>query len=429
MRLIVLVVAVCFLCSEAAIYKGALKTTDRWHYLGKFCFSNTPNEYGRFQFTINTANQGLQIMLYLSTQTEGNSTGAWADVYNNRNTYSCQELVNKHLGTAIKNITSGLTDVWETSSSVRPYYWYVAVADCSSATGIDIDSYDLVFLNPGGQWFTQFSFDEQEVLQYYIFFTLWYLGLLIAHAWGVWQLIKTHSFHPIVRLLTASLTCATVSILCITIHYGIYKDNGVGAPGLRGLGELMSMSGELLLMFLCILIGKGWAISTIQLSGRNQLIISMSIFVVSYLALFIWDNAGRDPASTNYFYDSYPGYIVIALRVALAGWLVWNLRGTLRLESLPEKRKFYHIFGSFYTIWFLMLPFLVLIALAFADYLRFKLIQGMLVTVDALAFAALVALLWPTRAAQIFDIKAAPYLLSQDGGKYGATASAMSDDL
>jgi len=180
------------------------------------------------------------------------------------------------------------------------------------------------------------------------------------------------------------------------------------------------MGSNLLLMFLCILIAKGWAITSHYLSQKNVVLIVMALFILGYLILFIWDNFGRDPAATLYFYESVPGVIVLVIRTVLVVWFFWCLRDTLRLENLPERREFYKIFGLCYSIWFIMLPIVVFI-LSFVDpWVRFKIVRGISVAIDFAGLSALAFLLWPTRAQNYFTIRTTSQLLEEDKTeKYG----------
>lgn len=193
-------------------------------------------------------------------------------------------------------------------------------------------------------------------------------------------------------------------------------------------------------MFLCILIAKGWAITTSYLTEKHIILIVNALLVLAYLALFVWDRVATDPASTLYFYDTIPGIVVVVLRVGILGWFLWSLRNTIRLESLPEKRNFYMIFGACYSAWFLLLPLIVLFAYFLAPHVRFRAIQGLSISVDFLGLAALAVLLWPSRASKsgpspdpsissrshsptrYFVIKASPQLLTVKDGGYGSTA-------
>jgi len=422
-----IIVLVFFSISDGAVYEGRLKTQSQWHFFHKFCFSNQFNSTGYFEFVVNTANNyngSLQMMLYLGVgETD---SGSWDAAYNARNEKSCAELVAMHRdGSAgITPVKNGQIYRFSPFQVTRAYFWYAAVADCDSLSGIDI-IYQAQFINPGGIWDAQFSYDEQGVLQMYITFAIFYIILMLVHFWGVWQMTKDDSWHPIVRILTAALFSEFLSCIMELIHYSIYVNDGIGALGMHSVGELLDMTSQILLMFLCILVAKGWAITSSLLTHKQALIIILGFFLISYLSLFIWDNAGRDPASTIYFYDSVPGLIVILMRVAMTAWFLWCLRSTLSFEMLPDKRRFYILYGFFYTIWFLILPGIVALALVFAEWERFKTVKALTLTADSLAFLSLVILWWPSRASSLFKFKPIESLISIDDLRknYGSDSS------
>jgi len=310
---------------------------------------------------------------------------------------------------------SGKPGYFTPASFQVPYFWYLAVADCSSKT-LDIESYEFLFTNPEyGPWEKQFSFDRWGIGQTYIAFFVLYIILLALNIYGSIQLYKVEAYHPLVKILTIAITMEFFDVFFQMIHYSIYAGDGVGAPALESFGNLLNMGSNLLLMFFCILVAKGWAITSNYLSQKNIVLIVMSLFILGYLFLFIWDNFARDPALTLYFYESVPGVIVLILRTVLVIWFLWSLRDTLRLENLPERRQFYKIFGIAYSIWFLLLPLFVFI-LSFVDpWVRFKIIRGISIAIDFAGFGALVFLLWPTRAQNYFTIRQTSQLLEKGG--------------
>jgi hypothetical protein len=319
---------------------------------------------------------------------------------------------------------TGLQGVISMSQFARSYYWFVALADCTAST-INVPNYVVNWTNPGGFWTRNFSYDQQGLVFIYIFYTVFYFILVLAHGWAIYQQHQAEQWHPVIRVLSVAIGLGFLSVIAELTHYLIYAGNGIGVPAILGFGDLMTMASQVVLMFQCILIAKGWAITTSYLTDKYIVLVVMALFVVAYLALFIWDKAAPNPASVLFFYESIPGIIVSILRVLTCGWFVWSLRNTIRLESLPEKRMFYFVFGGSYTVWFLLLPLIVLIAVFLAAWVRFRIITALMVTSDFLGLSALAFLLWPSRASNYFVIKASPQLLSVKGGGgtgYGTTA-------
>jgi hypothetical protein len=175
---------------------------------------------------------------------------------------------------------------------------------------------------------------------------------------------------------------------------------------------------DIILALLVILIAKGWAVTTTQLEKRDRMgiIVMVCILSLGYLILFIWDYAGQDPAATLYFFESAPGYIVIILRMATLVWFIYSLWATLRLETLPEKRRFYFVFGGIYTVWFLIVPIAVIIAAAVSPHWRQKVVTDFKGVMDFFSLAIMAGLFWPTYARRFFIITPGQGLISKEGG-------------
>jgi len=344
-----------------------------------------------------------------------------------RNGWSCERLVDSHRQSGKALIKSGQSGAFYPSQSSRAYFWYFAIADCANTSdGMDVQ-YNIKYLNPGNYWWAHFSYDEQGIPQMYIAFTLFYIILLIFQVQSAVSLYQIESFHPIVRLLTATVVVQLLSVTTELIHYLIFADNGIGAPALKGLGDMSSFAAQVMMMFMCILVAKGWTITTNYLTDRVAILIITCLYFIAHLSLFIWDYVGRDPASTLYFYASIPGLLVILLRLGLTGWFLWSLSKTVQLETVTEKRTFYLYFGGSYTLWFLLLPAIVAFALVLEPWYQMRTVTGMMLSADALAMMWFVVLLSSSRAHRYFNIKATPQLLAEQqrlAGSYGAISVA-----
>jgi len=366
-------------------------------------------------FTIKTSNPNLKAYLYLHDRNQTLQGHDWDKVYNiwqTNKSYDCNNLTSGFLQK--RDIISDKPGSFTPISNMVPYFWFLVVADCS-ASSINVESFDVSFTNPYyGKWEQQFSFDRWGIGQTYIAFFIFYIVLVALHLWGCYSLYRVEAYHPIVKLLTGAILFGFFDVFFQMIHYSIFAGDGVGAPFLESLGNLLTMGSNLLLMFLCILVAKGWAITTQYLSQKNFVLIFMSLFILFYIFLFIWDNFARDPALTLYFYESVPGVIVLFIRTVIVVWFIWCLRNTLRLENLPQRRQFYQIFGISYMIWFLALPLSVLICSAIDPWYRFKIVRGLSIVIDFVGFGALAYLLWPSRASTYFTIRTTSQLLDED---------------
>jgi len=66
-----------------------------------------------------------------------------------------------------------------------------------------------------------------------------------------------------------------------------------------------------------------------------------------------------------------------------------------RQQQQREKRYYLLIFGIVYTIWFLYLPVMVVIATSIAEYYRYKIVQGVSLCMQTAAYSFMVFLQLP----------------------------------
>eukprot|EP00455_Lapot_gusevi_P029450 TRINITY_DN3152_c0_g2_i4.p3 TRINITY_DN3152_c0_g2~~TRINITY_DN3152_c0_g2_i4.p3 ORF type:complete len:103 (+),score=46.79 TRINITY_DN3152_c0_g2_i4:220-528(+) len=84
-------------------------------------------------------------------------------------------------------------------------------------------------------------------------------------------------------------------------------------------------------------------------------------------------------------------------------FLSW-LRESHDAENDPEKKAFYWRLGVSYGWWFASLLVVVLIAGILSPWVREKVVTTIQLTVDVVAYAGMVFLLWPSRANNNFKI-------------------------
>ena len=266
-----------------------------------------------------------------------------------------------------------------------------------------------------GVW--EFGVDEQGLLATYLVFFLTFVVDSTLHSWGLIKMWRQDALHPIVKLLTSSILLQCVSIFCEFVHLAIYSGNGVGAPVMDGISQVLDMVSQLFFMLLLILISKGWTISSPRLTDRRALFIILAVFLFSYVALFIWKEAATDSASTSYVYESPPGIILLVMRTLTLGWFLYCLHLTFTHETHPDKRRFYIVFGSLYSLWFIGLPVIVGVAAVLDAWVRMKIVMAIYLAFNMAAVSGLGWLLWPSRAHEYFRITA-PDLLAGGSGSY-----------
>ena len=75
-------------------------------------------------------------------------------------------------------------------------------------------------------------------------------------------------------------------------------------------------------------------------------------------------------------YQTWPGWLILALRVAIMTWFVLELRYTMMYEHNMPKLNFLLHFGASSLVWFVYLPIIALIALQISPLWRFKFLLG-----------------------------------------------------
>lgn len=75
-------------------------------------------------------------------------------------------------------------------------------------------------------------------------------------------------------------------------------------------------------------------------------------------------------------YQTWPGWLVLTLRVAIMVWFILELRNTMIYEHNITKLNFLLHFGASSLVWFVYLPIIALIALQISPLWRFKFLLG-----------------------------------------------------
>jgi hypothetical protein len=382
---------------EGKVNKGTLKGRD-WIYVDKFAYGYG---VGTFGYTIKYKEQmpNLQWLFY---DDQGNN---WTKIYNGK--LSCDEKVALAMETHMNNtVPNGVYAERYIKDTVNPHFFYFAIAQCNSSIEVEYD----VIMTQGdhSKWVYQFSYDEQGLAQMYLFYFILFIIGAVVHGYAIWCFVQSDSYHTLVKLFTFCIALEGVSVFCMFVHYAVYSGDGIGAPGLKGIGELMDMAAQITFMLLVVLVAKGWCISGTQIEGRIPILVGLGVVIVTYLAMFIWENVGLNPASVLYVYQTAPGIIIIVVRSLVMVYFLWCIRKTYIDENKESKRMFYLYFGIVYFIWFLSLPIVTVIAqlLTHHEVLRQKVVMILYVTFNAIFLMVLQYLLWPSRAYEYFQISA-----------------------
>ena len=85
-------------------------------------------------------------------------------------------------------------------------------------------------------------------------------------------------------------------------------------------------------------------------------------------------------------WNSWPGYVLVSVRMCIMIWFIVELRRTSQRSQHPDRLDFFQQFGAYYLVWFTYLPILVLIATQISFLWRYKTILSKLCTFLPLFF-------------------------------------------
>eukprot|EP00164_Ancoracysta_twista_P001448 GFYU01001888.1.p1 GENE.GFYU01001888.1~~GFYU01001888.1.p1 ORF type:complete len:434 (-),score=118.82 GFYU01001888.1:274-1575(-) len=384
------------------------------HFLDKFCF------FGRsdLHFTVTAypdrEPEGVYLLIADDEVWKNMRAASWP----RDDVASCQDLVNwfdesqlRSPSAAVKQTTGYV--LWKVDGKShhqgfddnrRPHYWYWALLNCNTTT-MSI-KYEASYLNPGGFWTREISYDYQGYPEMYVVFSILFLIFAVIHIKGTLSLGRTSPLHPIIKLLTTAVALQFASLMFIMIHWLVYAGNGKGAPALDAIGFFIDAAANLIFLYLLLGLAMGWGISMISVFEHKKQIMGVLVaYFILYFLVFIWEYVARDPASTYYMYESGPGIVLIVARLLTLGWFLWLIYNTYAHESLPEKRRFYKHFSIVYSLWFLGLPFVVLMAAVLDPWVRAKTVTAIYLLITTIGFCYVGFWFWPTRAAQFFKIE------------------------
>eukprot|EP01118_Nematostelium_gracile_P005700 TRINITY_DN180_c0_g1_i1.p1 TRINITY_DN180_c0_g1~~TRINITY_DN180_c0_g1_i1.p1 ORF type:complete len:416 (-),score=80.09 TRINITY_DN180_c0_g1_i1:28-1275(-) len=381
-------------CVSGLVSKGTVKSKKNWVFIDKFCFDERGGEVTLAAINKNPdSSKNTIIAMYADAE------DVWGEVVNSDK--SCAYKVSKaNHGEYIEDVNLGRTLGVKGS---RPRWWYLVAANCVDDEEINF-TYDFTFTNNGGFWSYHFSADAQGVFQMVVAFYIVQMLLVFAFIVIIIICIKRKMHSKILFVILASLTLEVINMMFQLIHYCIFARNGVGVPGLKDAGNFFEMMSHIVFYGLIFLLVRGWPISTNFIYAKRLIALVLVGFLVAYIALFIWFEERRDPASTLYMYDSVPGYIIITMRLLALGWSMHELIKTYKFENDGIKKAFYVILGVFMTLWFINLPVTVLIAHFVQAWVRETAVIATVLTIHTLTFFILAFLFRPSSGNKYFSV-------------------------
>eukprot|EP00761_Pharyngomonas_kirbyi_P012653 gb/GECH01012680.1/.p1 GENE.gb/GECH01012680.1/~~gb/GECH01012680.1/.p1 ORF type:complete len:424 (+),score=49.73 gb/GECH01012680.1/:1-1272(+) len=369
-----------------------------WLFVTKFCFDSTsPKSPGRLHWKAKGDLDGVSVAFY------DDQDFSFPSLRDEISDLPCEAKINSTYAKTVKP----LSDNPEYEEHIDEHYtrfWYIALSMCNKEKTQDFEML-LHFENPGSWWSREFSADKQGVLELYLTFLILYIIVGAVYGYGLFVLWRRSSLHLIVKLFAVTLYLYIIGVFLLWVHYTKYASDGFGVYGLEGLGIVFKTASELLLITLLLLMASGWTISTTELQFKRIFIGVIGTLVALYVILFIWAEIGVSPESTIYVYDTPPGITLAVLRFPLLGFFIYLCIRSYLKEMETMKKRFYIVFASAYSVWFLILPFIVFLAYAFDPWNRYIAIESISMVFYFISLVSMCVLLWPKLADKLFVIR------------------------
>ncbi|KAJ8978794.1 hypothetical protein NQ317_015518 [Molorchus minor] len=343
-----------------------------WAFLARFCFLS---EEGQFEYEIEyNENQGdPNLLLYYDAEDQ------WPAAYKSNKFAEVEDSRRppiKKRSVPIRSVNredarSGKTVSCHNARrfrSSRERWWFIAVSNCKGTRGIDI-KYKLLMTNgpPGDYWHEHFSADEFYILPVLMAFSIAYSFLILGMVMCSIELKSRQLLHTTYKIFVLSAVLQFFGILFQSICYLKYAVNGVPAVKCKRIGAILMGGSEACFLLLLPLLAKGFTVTRgrLPLAASIKLTVFMCVYVVTYIAIFIYEAQVFDPGEVLYLYESPAGYGLISLRVA--AWCMFIYGTIFTLKRYPEKGNFYYPFNIFGTVWFVAGPAFILSANTYID--------------------------------------------------------------
>ncbi|GFN99366.1 transmembrane protein 145 [Plakobranchus ocellatus] len=335
------------------------------------------------------------ILLYYDTP------GQWDSVYKRGKTCSQQmsvlsidsnQVVSLNSSRSLTSTFSGCRlisysgDTWYNCAGTRKFkssrerWWYIAVARCGppkdQVTGLYLE-YRIHMTNGDNLFHEEFSVDEFYILPIDIVFLCLYLIICTLSVIFATKLKRRQLLHTTYKLYLVAVFIWTAHLVVMVAAWARYGHTGVEIAKVEVTGRILQRASTTVLVLMLILLGKGFTIARGRLPGAT--VVKLCVFILFYalaiVALFIWEGKFFDAGKVLYYYESPPGYGLLATH--LIGW-IWFLQSTIfTLKHAQKKANFYIPFFTFYTVWFWAGPLVILIAMfSMAKWSRQKTVNG-----------------------------------------------------
>jgi hypothetical protein len=388
------------------VASGVASSPDGFAFLAKFCFDASPASdaapVGTIDVSVSvdrTRSTDLMVLFY------DDEPQSWPSLLA-QPPLSCEERV-RHAknwqpeGLPIAYRPSFLGNhTWHMPTlpvveHVRPRFWYVVLANCRV---IEEVPFEVRFLGRGTPWNAQFSVDEKGLNSVFVGFLFFCLLLWLMQVYAVRVTKLDYGYvHPLLHLnlLVLSAHLAAVALSAAAAITMAMNGDEHTSRVLAAAGFASGAVSKVFFTALLLLLSGGWTISSDKIRNRGRVIVGVTALLLAHAGLLLWDFVARDRASTLYVYESLPGYLLVALDLVAGVAFHVSMFATHRAEPTASKRSYYATLWVAFGLWFLTVPFLVLLAMLLDPWVRMRWVTSVGLAVSTAAFTAMTCILWP----------------------------------
>jgi len=296
---------------------------------------------------------------------------------------------------------------------LRPRWWYFALNACSNASLAA--QFKVHAKNDPYGWASEFSTDKRLVLFVFAPLAAIYACLAALQLCANSALAdmarsddaSSKAAHPFARILLAGIILGLGASAVSVVHNVLYAFHGTSNPVTHVTAQFLYVSSDFVLASLLLLVSQGKCISYMMVAADGwRMLWLLGPFLISCFLLELWgDYSVSRMYSVDYVYTTPFGWTLILVDLVLLGVYVSNLRKTYAAEHDRGDGAFYRTWGVAYGVWFLSLPVMAVLAQAIlAPYVWCIVSLAVTKTVTGLAYAALVASLWPGNTRTYFKL-------------------------
>lgn len=400
------------------------------HYVGKFCFDvdKEGGRVGEVSMTVKSdrgvevPGAGLFLMLFSDQQQK------WQRLRHNWPS-TCEDLweaasfiqpVEPNYNESQGEHRFDFQTTVGVKQRIRHRYWYFALVACN-ATAVPRMEYHLhtVNLNQGFQ--AEFGMDEDGSIALDLFTWLGFMALFGA-VLGYARKRFGHGAlwtRPLLQSLLVAVALSSLGGLLMVVDSLSFALDGRGVRELAVIGATCECLAKVQLALLLLFVSRGrdFLQSPREFTRRTVVQLSVVVFVLLAVGSEICEQyyAHLDWSTTVYFYSSKPGFVILAMNMALFLDVVRSTRQLFaKGDMMPELKQFYIRIAMCACLYFLALPILVAVAFNFNAWLRRKWVERIEVLSRFIVCGVLAYCLWPSRLDHIIDAR-----LNTSNGKPG----------